>query len=130
MKILLDTCAFLWLVTNDTGHLTETATDTFLDEDNEICFSIVSAWEISIKVSVGKLDVPLPVHHFLTEQIGLNELSVLSVKFSHVTKVSELPFHHKDPFDRLLIAQAMIENLPILTGDPVFKRYNIKTIWK
>jgi len=74
MKVLLDTCAFLWLVTNDTGHL--------------------------------------------------------SVKFSHVTKVSELPFHHKDPFDRLLIAQAMIENLPILTGDPLFKSYNIKTIWK
>ncbi len=130
MKVLLDTCAFLWLVTNDTGHLTETATGTFLDGDNEIFFSIVSAWEISIKAGIGKLDVPLPVHNFLTEQIRLNELSVLPVELSHVTKVSELPFHHKDPFDRLLIAQAMIEGIPILTGDSLFDAYKVRTIWE
>jgi PIN domain nuclease of toxin-antitoxin system len=130
MKVLLDTCAFLWLVTNDSEHLTETAKNTFLNEENEIFFSLVSAWEISIKASIGKLNVPLPVHNFLTLQIELNQLSVLPLKLSHVTKIYELPFRHKDPFDRLLIAQAIIEELPILTGDSVFDSYNVRKIWE
>ena len=98
MKVLPDTCAFLWLVTNDTGHLTETATDTFLDGDNEIFLSIVSAWEISIKAGIGKLDVPLPVHNFLTEQIRLNELSVLPVELSPCHKSVRTSLSPQGPF--------------------------------
>ncbi len=128
MKVLLDKCTFLWLVTKDTGHLSQEAIDIFLDEKNEIYLSVVSAWEISIKAGIGKLEIALPVHAFLTEQIELNELSLLPLELAHAAKVSELPFHHKDPFDRLLIAQAMIEDIPILSGDSIFKRYNIRRI--
>jgi PIN domain nuclease of toxin-antitoxin system len=128
VKVLLDKCTFLWLVTKDTGHLSQEAIDIFLDEKNEIYLSVVSAWEISIKAGIGKLEIALPVHAFLTEQIELNELSLLPLELAHAAKVSELPFHHKDPFDRLLIAQAMIEDIPILSGDSIFKRYNIRRI--
>ena len=128
MKILLDTCSFLWLVTEDKKRLNSKAIDAFLDEGNEIYFSIVSAWEISIKSSIGKLILSLPVHEFLQKQIVVNELSVLPIGLSHVTKVADLPFHHKDPFDRLLIAQAITEDMLIISSDPVFHLYSVKIV--
>jgi PIN domain nuclease of toxin-antitoxin system len=128
MKALLDTCTFLWLTTEDCDRLSRKSIDTFLDEDNEIYFSLVSAWEISIKVSIGKLYLTIPVREFLSRQIELNGLIVLPITLEHVTKVSELPFHHKDPFDRLLIAQSMIEDIPILSSDSVFEQYGIRMI--
>jgi len=129
MKALLDTCTFLWLTTEDCDRLSRKTIDTFPDEDNEIYFSLVSAaWEISIKVSIGKLYLTIPVREFLSRQIELNGLIVLPITLEHVIKVSELPFHHKDPFDRLLIAQSMVEYIPILSSDSVFEQYGIRMI--
>ena len=128
MKILPDTCSFLWLVTENKKRLTNKTINAFLDEENEIYFSIVSGWEISIKSSIGKLVVSLPVHEFSQEQIVENGLSVLPIGLSHVTKVADLPFHHKDPFDRLLIAQAITEDMSIISSDPVFHHYGVKII--
>lgn len=129
MKVLLDTCTFLWLTTEDCSQLSQKSIDTFLDENNEIYFSIVSAWEISIKVSIGKLDLAMPVRDFLIRQIELNGLIVLPITLEHVAKVSELPFHHKDPFDRLLIAQSMVESILIMSADSIFEQYDITVIW-
>jgi len=120
MKILLDPCSLLWLVTADKKRLSSKAIDSFLDEDNEIYFSVVPAREISIKSSIGKLDLSLPVHDFLKKQIVVNELSVLPIGLSHITKVADLPFHHKVPFGRLPIAQVITEDMPIISRDLVF----------
>ena len=126
MNVLLDTCAFLWLVTEDSKNLSSEMTAVYLNENNKIFLSIVSAWEISIKTSLGKLDIEKPVHQFLQEQINVNDLSVLSITLDHVTGVSELPYHHKDPFDRLLIAQAIAEGFHILTADRIFTHYDVR----
>ncbi len=128
MKALLDTCTFLWLVTEDCSHLNSRTADIFLSEDSEIYFSLVSAWEISIKNSMGKLQLTDPVYEFLTKQIRLNDLNLLPIEISHIAKVSELPFHHKDPFDRLLIAQSVVENIPILTQDRIFAEYGVEVM--
>lgn len=97
MKYMLDTCTFLWLVTEDHGNLNPRIVEIFLHNDNEIVFSVVSAWEISIKASIEKLDLQLPARDFLESQIYRNGLSLLPVSLDHVIKVAELPFHHKDP---------------------------------
>ncbi len=127
---MLDTCSFLWLVTANTDKLCENAISVFTSEENIIYFSVVSAWEISIKASIGKLDIALPVEKFLINQIELNDLNIVSIGLKHVTKVSDFALHHKDPFDRLLIAQAMIEGMTILTADNIFKKYGVETIWE
>jgi len=126
MKILLDPCSLLWLLTEDKKRLGSKAIDAFLDEDTEIYFSVVSAREISNKSSIGKLDLSLPVHDFLKKQIVVNELSVLPIGLSHVTKIADLPFHHKVPFDRLPIAQVITEDMPIISRDPVFTAIMLK----
>jgi PIN domain nuclease of toxin-antitoxin system len=128
MKILLDTHAFLWLVT-DAPELSETAKQVFLDKANEIVLSAVSGFEIAIKYSLGKLELSEPPEVFIKNRIFKNELSVLPVTLQHTLKLSDLPFHHRDPFDRLLITQAMTENLPILTRDPLFSEYSVVTVW-
>ena len=128
MKILLDTHAFLWLVT-DAPELSETAKQVFLDKANEIVLSAVSGFEIAVKYSLGKLELSEPPEVFIQNRIFKNELSVLPVTLQHTLKLSDLPFHHRDPFDRLLITQAMTENLPILTRDPLFSEYSVVTVW-
>jgi len=128
VKILLDTHAFLWLVT-DAPELSETAKQVFLDKANEIVLSAVSGFEIAVKYSLGKLELSEPPEVFIQNRIFKNELSVLPVTLQHTLKLSDLPFHHRDPFDRLLITQAMTENLPILTRDPLFSEYSVVTVW-
>ncbi|MDM8556943.1 type II toxin-antitoxin system VapC family toxin [Desulfococcaceae bacterium HSG7] len=129
MRVLLDTCAFLWLITEDTDRLSLIASDTFLHKNNQIYFSLVSAWEISIKKSTGKLVLSAPVYEFISEQIESNQLIVLPIELDHIAKVSELFFYHKDPFDRLIIAQAITEDIAILTSDSLFNSYGVRTIW-
>ncbi len=128
MKALLDTCTFLWLVTNDRRKLRQETIDFFLTDGNTVCLSLVSAWEIAIKRSINKLDLEQPVNEFLTEQIKANQLRLMSIELPHVAKVAELPFHHKDPFDRMLIAQSLVENIPILTSDSQFEAYGVRII--
>ena len=128
MRVLLVTHAFLWWV-SDSPNLSSTAREVIADEHNEPVFSVVSAWEIAIKVSVGKLELPDPPAKFVTEQLSRNVLEVMPIQLRHAVGVYDLPDHHRDPFDRLLAAQAMVEDLAVLTADPLLARYPVQTIW-
>lgn len=128
MRVLLDTHAFLWWIL-ESPKLSELAWEAIADESNELLFSVVSGWEISIKVGVGKLELPDVPRDFVTEQVLLNDLKVLPVSLDHALRVYELPDHHQDPFDRLLVSQALAEETPILSADPAIRRYPVETIW-
>lgn len=128
VRVLLDTHAFLWWILGS-PKLSELARETIAEESNELLFSVVSGWEISIKVGVGKLELPDTPKDFVTEQILLNDLKVLPVDLNHALRVYELPDHHQDPFDRLLVSQALEEGVPVLTADPFITRYPVETIW-
>ena len=127
MKLLLDTHTFLWFV-DDAPNLSETAL-ALLESDHDILLSMASLWEIAIKYSVGKLNLPSPYEDFVAQQILHNDIDVLSVQISHLTVVAQLPFHHRDPFDRLLIAQSISEGIPILSADSNFDAYSVKRFW-
>ncbi|MGA1864320.1 MAG: type II toxin-antitoxin system VapC family toxin [bacterium] len=129
MKILLDTHVFIWLVTED-PQLTEKAKKIFLDSDNDIYLSIASIWEMAIKLSIGKLCLEEPLENLLPRELKINGIYILPIELKHVMIVAGLPFHHRDPFDRILIAQCQAENLPILSSDINFKKYEIKRIWE
>ncbi|MBA3610415.1 MAG: type II toxin-antitoxin system VapC family toxin [Rubrobacter sp.] len=128
MRVLLDTHAFLWWISGS-PKLSEAARETIADERNDLLFSVVSGWEISIKVGVGKLDLPETPRDFVTGQVLLNDLRVLTVSLDHALRVYDLPNHHRDPFDRLIVAQALSEGVPVLTADPLVARYSVETIW-
>ncbi len=128
MRVLLDTHAFLWLVTND-ERLSEAAKSAFLDTGNSLFLSIASAWEMAIKVSLGKLTLSQPLEYLLPDQLGENGIGLLDIKLEHVLKLANLTFHHRDPFDRLLVAQAVSEGLPLLSADVAMDAYPITRIW-
>lgn len=129
MRALLDTHVFLWWGSND-PKLSKRVREILADERNELLFSAASGWEIAIKASLGKLDnVPEDLVGFVSEQISENAFEVLPVHLDHVLGVHALPQHHKDPFDRLLIAQAVAEGVPLLSGDTEFASYFIEVIW-
>jgi PIN domain nuclease of toxin-antitoxin system len=91
--------------------------------------SIASGWEIAIKVSLGKLRVDGALDRFLPEQLAANGFQPLAIDLKHAARVATLPFHHRDPFDRLLVAQALEEELTVATADPVFAKYGVKRVW-
>jgi PIN domain nuclease of toxin-antitoxin system len=99
-----------------------------VDTGNERVLSAASTWEIAIKYSLGKLELPEPPSQFIPSRMALTLTSSLAVELGHTFHVAALPFHHRDPFDRLLIAQAQLENLPILTADDVFEQYDVEII--
>ena len=103
MKILIDTHIFLWFINND-PQLNSTA-KTLLESDVELLLSVASLWEIAIKVSTGKMTLPKPFEIFIPEQLQQNEIAILPIEMDHLTYITTLAFHHRDPFDRLLIAQ-------------------------
>ncbi len=127
MKILLDTHTFLWFI-NDSPELSSSAAD-LLESDVDLLLSMASLWEIAIKVSLNKLTLPDSYEQFIPQQITLNNIEILTITFGHLTVVSRLPFHHRDPFDRLLIAQSMSENLQIVSVDTQFDRYGVSRKW-
>ncbi len=127
MKILLDTHTFLWFI-NDSPELSGSAAD-LLESDVDLLLSTDSLWEIAIKVSLNKLTLPDSYEQFIPQQITLNNIEILTITFEYLTIVSRLPFHHRDPFDRLLIAQSMSENLQIVSTDTQFDRYGISRKW-
>lgn len=127
MKILLDTHTFLWFI-NDSPELSSSAAD-LLESDVDLLLSTASLWEIAIKVSLNKLTLPDSYEQFIPQQITLNNIEILTITFEHLTVVSRLPFHHRDPFDRLLIAQSMSENLQIVSVDTQFDRYGVSRKW-
>jgi PIN domain nuclease of toxin-antitoxin system len=126
VPLLLDTHAFLWWVA-DHPRLPARARRAIARED---CFlSVASCWEMAIKVSLQKLTLPSPVHRFVHEQLEVNGFSLLPVTLEQVSAVADPPFHHRDPFDRLLIAQARDEELAIVSGDRVFAKYGVRRVW-
>jgi PIN domain nuclease of toxin-antitoxin system len=127
MKILLDTQCWLWMaasperLSDRTRVLVETG-------NSELYLSAASAWEIAIKYSIGKLRLPEPPARYVPSRLDPTRTTALPIEHRHALHVGTLPPHHRDPFDRLLIAQAQLEDLPILTADPIFDRYDVTTI--
>ena len=128
MRVLLDTHAFLWWV-SDSPLLSRKARAAIADPDHECLVSLASCWEMAIKQSLGKLTFPSGIDRFLPEQFRINEFATLEIGFRHVARVASMPFHHRDPFDRLLAAQAIEERIPIVSADAAFRRYGVKRIW-
>ncbi len=126
MIVLLDTQAFLWWVT-DAPRLSRRARKTIADSQCRL--SVASCWEIAIKAGLGRLDAPRPLERFLQQQLEINGFTLLPIALEHAAAVRELPFHHRDPFDRLIAAQARGEEIPIVSGDPVFTKYGLARIW-
>jgi PIN domain nuclease of toxin-antitoxin system len=125
--LLLDTHALLWFFWDD-AQLSPRAKNMIEDANNRKLVSIVSCWEIAIKVGLGKLDLGEPSRSFLPREIARNHFELLPVSLDHATLVEGLVAHHRDPFDRLLVAQAMAEGLPLVSADGVFDQYGIKRL--
>lgn len=129
MKYLLDTATFLWAAADLQDQLSPTALAILADSENELCLSAVSTWEIAIKYSTGKLKILENPDQLIPDLILKMNLQILSINYQHTLTVIHLPWHHRDPFDRLLVCQANVEDLPILTPDAIFKKYKVKTVW-
>jgi PIN domain nuclease of toxin-antitoxin system len=128
MKILLDTHAFLWAITED-AQLSLRAREIFTARTSELFLSVASIWEILIKVQLKKLPLTKPVVPFLREQLANNNIHVLPIVLDHVARLEDLPVHHRDPFDRILVAQSLEEGWPLLSADPLLARYPTELIW-
>jgi PIN domain nuclease of toxin-antitoxin system len=128
MRLLLDTHAFLWWVL-DAPELSKKARAAIAEPGNECLLSLASCWEMAIKLSLGKLKLPAALDRFIPEQLTANGFRQLEIHFRHVARVAALPFHHRDPFDRLLAAQAAEEQLAIVSVDSVFRKYGISRVW-
>jgi PIN domain nuclease of toxin-antitoxin system len=127
MKNLLDTHTFIWFL-DDNKNLSPTAIAYIEDSKAENFISIVSLWEIAIKISLGKLEIKIPFEN-LEEYILANNFQILSISFYDLIKLSDLLFHHRDPFDRLLIAQSLSNKMNLISKDSIFKDYSIAQIW-
>jgi PIN domain nuclease of toxin-antitoxin system len=127
-RLLLDTHTFLWWV-SDAPEFKSTTKRAIANNKNECYLSVASCWEMAIKASIGKLRLAKPMERFITEQLAANGFALLNVDLRHAAKVETLPFYHRDPFDRLLIAQAMMEKLTIVSADRVFSKYGVKVLW-
>ena len=127
--MLVDTHTFLWDLADDARSSRKAR--TFLSSDeHELVFSLVSLWEIAIKIKIGKLNTVGSSVAYIRDEMDNYSMELLPIRYEHILKLEMLPHHrHGDPFDRLLIAQALTEDLPILTGDRAFREYGIKTIW-
>lgn len=128
MNLLLDTCTFVWLIA-DSPDLSSSARQFFSDPDNEVYLSAVSAWEIVIKHHLGRLPLPEPPQRFIPRQRVLHEIRPLPLEEAAVLHLARLPDYHKDPFDRMLICQAIAHGLTILTPDPAITQYPVRTEW-
>jgi len=128
MRLLLDTCTFLWLIL-DAEELTDRVKDLFADSDNEVFLSVVSTWEIAVKHAIGRLDLPEQPRHYIPEQRERHRVRFLPLDESSSLQVPTLPAIHNDPFDRMLISQALIHGLTILSPDELMKKYPVRILW-
>jgi PIN domain nuclease of toxin-antitoxin system len=128
MKLLLDTHAFLWFVMGS-ANLSVNARAVIENPANENLLSVASLWEMAIKVSLGKLTLSAPFDDLIPEQLKLNGIGLLNIGIDHVSLVATLPFHHRDPFDRLLIAQSIADKIPVVSIDAAFDAYGITRLW-
>ena len=128
MNLLLDTHAFLWFVQDD-PQLSDTARELIEDSASRPFLSTASLWEIAIKMSLGKLQFTQPYEEFISMQLAINGIEILGITIEHTAAVSRLPFHHRDPFDRLLIIQAKTEGMTLVSANPAFDIYDVKRVW-
>src|SRR2546421_11524540 len=128
MKLLLDTHTFLWFIMGN-PNLSANARALIEDQGNDKLLSIASLWEIAIKVSIGKLALSAPFDTLIPQQLSANGFELLRLEVNHAAALINLPFHHRDPFDRLLIAQARIEQMQIVSVDSAFDAYQIQRLW-
>ncbi|MBI5959101.1 MAG: type II toxin-antitoxin system VapC family toxin [Chloroflexi bacterium] len=128
MKYLLDTHAFIWL-DNDPGHLSPTVRTVCQDTAHTLFVSVASVWEMQIKIQLGRLTLPVSLTQMVENQRQINHIDLLSISLAHVVGLASLPDHHKDPFDRMLIAQAQVENLTLISNDPTIARYPVQVVW-
>ncbi len=128
MKVLLDTCTLLWLVLDD-EHLPENARELFRAPDNEVHLSAASAIEIATKTRLGRLVLPKPAWDFVGEARTQHRIAALPIDEESALHVARLPDHHRDPFDRLLVAQAIVHGLVLLTPDALVRQYPARTMW-
>jgi PIN domain nuclease of toxin-antitoxin system len=127
MKLLLDTHIFIWWA-DQSEKLSPAALSALEDEANELLLSVASVWEMQIKIQLGKLKLSLPLKDLIKNQQETNDITVSPVALTHVLALDALPFHHKDPFDRLLIAQSIEEDLTLVTADSQFLAYSVKLL--
>jgi PIN domain nuclease of toxin-antitoxin system len=128
MNLLLDTQAFLWFINGDT-RLSEEARELIEDVDNPLFLSKASLWEMAIKISIGKLELAEPFGKLIPAQLTLHDIIILPIEIEHINEVIALPLHHRDPFDRLIIAQAIVQKLPLVGADSQFDKYQISRLW-
>lgn len=128
MTLLLDTPALLWFLLED-KRLTMKAKSEIEDLEKQIFVSPASLWEIAIKISLGKYVLPEPFKHFWSEQLVINQFTLLPIQIAHTACITGLPFHHRDPFDRMIIAQAITENIPVVSSDKTFDQYHVERVW-
>jgi len=128
MRLLLDTHSFLWFAEDD-PRLSATARALIEDAANEVLLSLGSVWEIAIKVSRGKLQLDQPLLTLVQQEVRLDGMVLLAITLDHLAVVSTLPFHHRDPFDRLLVAQAQVEAVPLVSVDTALDSYGITRLW-
>jgi len=128
MRVLVDTHTFIWDL-NDSPRSSRKARQILSADEHELVFSLVSLWEIAIKIKTGKLNTIGSSVAYIRDEMEAYGMELLPIRYDHILQLESLPHHHGDPFDRLLIAQAITESLPILTADRVFGQYGAKTIW-
>ncbi len=128
MNLLLDTHTFLWFIAGDSS-LSQTARSAIEDVDNNRYLSAASLWEIAIKISIGKFVLDEPFAVLIPDQLAKNRIELLNISVAHTAMVTSMPFHHRDPFDRLIAAQAKIEQLTLVSVDAAFDAYDVTRLW-
>ncbi len=127
MRLLLDTQVWLWLQTTP-ERISRATSKRIADPEAELLLSTASAWEIAIKYGLGKLPLPVPPEEYVPSRLRMSKTEPLAIRLDHVLRVATLPHKHRDPFDRLIVAQAKLEGLPIVTADAVFGEYEVEIV--
>lgn len=128
MRLLLDTHAFLWFITAD-SRLSAVAEQAIRRSGDTPLLSIASVWEMAIKIRLQRLPIPEPLDVFIPRQLRTNRIGLLPIELTHVFEIATLPLHHRDPFDRILLAQAIRESIPIVSADGAFDAYPVRRLW-
>jgi PIN domain nuclease of toxin-antitoxin system len=128
LKIILDTQVLIWWA-NDVSNISDRVQSIIFDVNNELLVSLASIWGIQIKVSLGKLSLPRPLPDIIVTQIKENQIKIMQIELPHIYTLDRLPLHHRDPLDRIIIAQAMSEKISIASIDKAFDSYSIERIW-